>query len=235
VNGQAFEHLHAKRAEASVHSYTPSECGFEAQNVGRGSVLAVGTVVQHFVWFEEWATWSGVELHGKTQHGALFHASMDRFIEEEWTFYQVPKERAGIARIPTAAGFFNHPSARCANELHIAHLKTASDAQRGELLLHFRPGSAGDQLISELVSEEDESGYTLLLENRFKPGEFVYIVEGRVPGLGQRMKEILASAPCEDCGAVLLFGPPLWPEDLGLTAGDIGGSDELTLPKVSSK
>jgi hypothetical protein len=229
ANGQAFEHLHLKAGDAKSYEYIASSCGFEDRNVGRGVVISAGTAVNEFCWFEEWADWSGVEAHGKTEHGKLFHASMDRFIEEEWTFYQLPKERVGVARIPSAADLFNRASVRMT--LRITHLKTAGEAQRSELLDHFRPGSAGD----ELISDDDTSGYTLLLENRSRPGEFVFLVEGSAPDLDEHLERIVASAPCSECSAVLRFGPPLWPEDMELTMADVAGADEQTLPKPSAE
>ena len=97
VNGQVFEHLHASatnaKAEANLvperhHEYLPNRCGFSPRNAtGRGELIAAGADIREYVWFEEWADWSGIEKHGDTWHGKLFHSVMDEHIEEEWTFY----------------------------------------------------------------------------------------------------------------------------------------------------
>lgn len=240
ANGQGFEHLHlrAYTPHAGPYSYKPQNVGFEPQNVGRGSVISAADAVEvdELVWLEEWADWEGVEKHGGTGHGSLFHSKVDGFIEEEWSFYQPPEDAAPVMLPETA--FFNNPAKR--GELHICHLCTSSADERTALLAHS----------AETLSASASWGaFAVILENKFRKGEFAFIAESERDvingddvlaklarlGLASRMEDWVAEAPCSEAGDVLRFGPPLWPEDMAMTSKDIGeeGSDAGTFPDIS--
>jgi hypothetical protein len=185
-------------------------------------------MVDEFVWFEEWAGWSGVEAHGGTDHGTLFHREVDTFIEEEWTFYEPPKGAAPVW-LPPPSQFFNDMSKR--SNFYLAHVKTDGEAQRSQLLSN----KSRFQMTSVILGEEDESSsnYAVLLENRFRPGEFALISEGERGStacidqhIGVWLQQVLATGLAVEAGDVMAFSPPLWPEDMSVTEKAIEGGDE---------
>lgn len=245
ANGVGFEHLHRRlEAPKGPYSYKPQNVGFEPRNVGREpAALApgggfAGAAVAEFCWFEEWAGWEGVEKHGGTGHGSMFHSKVDGFIEEEWTFYQAPG--AEPVMLPETSSFFNNPAAR-GGDLHICHFRTSSEDERTALLAHW------DSSLSEAQLERRSSSwgaFAVILENKFRRGEFAFIAEAQrdvIRGslarlaLVSRIGEWVKTAPCSEAGEVLRFGPPLWPKDMAMTPKDIDdqGSDEDTFPNIS--
>lgn len=213
VNGQQFEHLHAGRAgDRPCHEFKPGNAGFEARNCGRDPTIELGAAVDHFVWFEEWRSWDGIEKHGDTEHGSIFHKAMDRHIEEEWTFYSLAEGCPHAQQLPDAATFFRDPASGGARSvLHLLHMRARDEARREELLLDF--GASLGQLGAE---------YAVLLENRSKRGELVLIAEGGAPELAQRLTELTERmhALCSEVGGLLTFGGPLWPEDVDVEIGE---------------
>ena len=82
-------------------------------------------------------------------------------MEEEWTFYQVPRDPSSAATAATLPGpaFFNIPSKRAA--LYITHLR-ALPSQRALVLAHFA------DLATDAGGLVEANGYAILLENRFR-------------------------------------------------------------------
>ena len=141
-------------------------------------------------------------------------------------------------RLPEGESFFNRPAQR--GDLHVVHLRTASSTERAALLAH------SDEIIAGASSSSSSSAaaaYSVLLENKFRSGEFALIAEssaasGEPPegsSLASRLGEWVSAAPCSEAGAVLSFGPPLWPEDMAMQHADIGeeASDAATFPNLS--
>ena len=146
-------------------------------------------------------------------------------------------------RLPEGESFFNRPAQR--GDLHVVHLRTASSTERAALLAH------SDEIIAGASSSSSSSSaavaYSVLLENKFRSGEFALIAEssaasGEPPegypegsSLASRLGEWVSAAPCSEAGAVLSFGPPLWPEDMAMQHADIGeeSSDAATFPCLS--
>jgi hypothetical protein len=129
-------------------------------------------------------------------------------------------------RLPEGESFFNRPAQR--GDLHVVHLRTASSTERAALLAH------SDEIIAGASSSSSSSSaavaYSVLLENKFRSGEFALIAEssaasGEPPegsSLASRLGEWVSAAPCSETGDVLSFGPPLWPEDMAMQHADIG-------------
>ena len=143
-------------------------------------------------------------------------------------------------RLPEGESFFNRPAQR--GDLHVVHLRTASSTERAALLAH------SDEIIAGASSSSSSSSsaavaYSVLLENKFRSGEFALIAEssaasGEPPegsSLASRLGEWVSAAPCSETGDVLSFGPPLWPEDMAMQHADIGeeASDAATFPYLS--
>ena len=151
-------------------------------------------------------------------------------------------------RLPEGESFFNRPAQR--GDLHVVHLRTASSTERAALLAH------SDEIIAGASSSSSSSSsaavaYSVLLENKFRSGEFALIAEssaasGEPPegypegcpegsSLASRLGEWVSAAPCSEAGAVLSFGPPLWPEDMAMQHADIGeeASDAATFSDLS--
>ena len=163
------------------------------------------------MWYEEWASWAGVEAHGATEHGAAFHAIVDDFIEEEWTFYQVPSRElpadydADSLNILPAAGFFNNGSLRQQfAPLRVVHLQTD---ERAALLSDYA------RCIG--TREDNRGGYAILLESRDVPEQFVLLAEEAEAAAGACWRaEFVQGARSRADLAELAFGPLLWPEDV---------------------
>ena len=143
-------------------------------------------------------------------------------------------------RLPEGESFFNRPAQR--GDLHVVHLRTASSTERAALLAH------SDEIIAGASSSSSSSSsaavaYSVLLENKFRSGEFALIAEssaasGEPPegsSLASRLGEWVSAAPCSETGDVLSFGPPLWPEDMAMQHADIGeeASDAATFSDLS--
>ena len=143
-------------------------------------------------------------------------------------------------RLPEGESFFNRPAQR--GDLHVVHLRTASSTERAALLAHSDEIIAGASSSSS-SSSSAAAAYSVLLENKFRSGEFALIAEssaasGEPPegsSLASRLGEWVSAAPCSETGDVLSFGPPLWPEDMAMQHADIGeeASDAATFPCLS--
>ena len=153
-------------------------------------------------------------------------------------------------RLPEGESFFNRPAQR--GDLHVVHLRTASSTERAALLAHSDEIIAGASSSSSSSSSSAAAAYSVLLENKFRSGEFALIAEssaasGEPPegypegcpegssSLASRLGEWVSAAPCSETGDVLSFGPPLWPEDMAMQHADIGeeASDAATFPCLS--
>ena len=151
-------------------------------------------------------------------------------------------------RLPEGESFFNRPAQR--GDLHVVHLRTASSTERAALLAHSDEIIAGASSSSSSRSRSSSRSsssaavaYSVLLENKFRSGEFALIAEssaasGEPPegsSLASRLGEWVSAAPCSEAGAVLSFGPPLWPEDMAMQHADIGeeASDAATFSDLS--
>ena len=145
-------------------------------------------------------------------------------------------------RLPEGESFFNRPAQR--GDLHVVHLRTASSTERAALLAHSDEIIAGASSSSSSSSSSSAAAaYSVLLENKFRSGEFALIAEssaasGEPPegsSLASRLGEWVSAAPCSETGDVLSFGPPLWPEDMAMQHADIGeeASDAATFPCLS--
>ena len=152
--------------------------------------------VREFMWYEEWDSWAGVEAHGATAHGQAFHAAVDSFIEEEWTFYQAPFrdlpvtfDPAELNVLPCADRFFNSPERR-GGLLRVVHLQTDD---RAALLAAYAESRAQEAAATAAAAagagvsagagagatgSAAAAGYAILLENRFERGQFVLLAEG---------------------------------------------------------
>ena len=143
-------------------------------------------------------------------------------------------------RLPEGESFFNRPAQR--GDLHVVHLRTASSTERAALLAHSDEIIAGASSSSS-SSSSAAAAYSVLLENKFRSGEFALIAEssaasGEPPegsSLASRLGEWVSAAPCSETGDVLSFGPPLWPEDMAMQHADIGeeASDAATFSDLS--
>ena len=145
-------------------------------------------------------------------------------------------------RLPEGESFFNRPAQR--GDLHVVHLRTASSTERAALLAHSDEIIAGASSSSSSSSSSSAAvAYSVLLENKFRSGEFALIAESSAASrdppegssLASRLGEWVSAAPCSEAGDVLSFGPPLWPEDMAMQHADIGeeASDAATFPCLS--
>ena len=165
-------------------------------------------------------------------HGKRFHAAVDGFIEEEWTFYQAPTGFPAAAMLPPAS-FFNSPT-RMRSSLFCVHLRTAGGSQRSELLAHFcGPGKLDASPSTGIL-------YAVVLENKFRRGEFVFLVEADgsaddpLFSAHGKISASLSAAPCDQAGDLLQLGPPLWLDDLGLVQCDVtpASADAASFPHL---
>ena len=129
----------------------------------------------------------------------------------------------------------------------MVHLRAASSTERAALLAHSDEIIAGASSSSSSSSSSAAAAYSVLLENKFRSGEFALIAEssaasGEPPegypegsSLASRLGEWVSAAPCSETGDVLSFGPPLWPEDMAMQHADIGeeASDAATFSDLS--
>lgn len=221
--GQVSEHLHRSISPDLQYNFKPSHSGYEQRNMGRPPLLT-GQPVQNYVWFEEWADWSGIEQHGGTAHGTRFHKVVDEFIEEEWTFYQAPQHWDNSTDIEAVVlpGPPNYRADMCAEErqthrLSITHTQVP-DAQHTAFLAEIA-------VFLEQTRGKDRNVWAIALEALHAPSTFALVSEwqsatprgfshNEVEETAARLQEILDQFKANTSAVNIDFGGPMWPSEL---------------------
>jgi hypothetical protein len=232
------------------YEYHEAECGFEPRNMGRGASAAwaessgadADSGHEGFVWFEEWRDWSGVELHCVSSHGKQTHAAIDHFIEEECTFYTAVSAAVDGSGPPLPlllppTSYFNDTTVR--GELQVVHLKLEPGADRAAVLAHVGvdPVGGNGRMREALTPAGGGTppAYAMLLQNRNRPNELALVLELATPesmhhtadAMAAHVGTLLEAAACTH-SVVLRFSPPLWPEDMAVTADQVPLEDDAT-------